>query len=50
MLFIDNDGLVEKHVEYWDITVLDAFISTLFPFLKFGAMPALTSSYNNKIQ
>jgi hypothetical protein len=37
---IDDDGLVDKHVESWDISVLDAFISTLFPSLNYGAPPA----------
>lgn len=38
--FIDESGLVEKHDESWDITVIDAFVSTLFPFLNYGAPPA----------
>jgi len=38
--YIDEDGLIFKHIETWDISVLDAFISTLFPALQFGAEPA----------
>lgn len=38
--YINNNGLIEKHLEFWDITVLDAFISTLFPSLNYGALPA----------
>jgi hypothetical protein len=37
---VDASGLVEKHVESWDITVFDAFASTLFPFLRIGQPPA----------
>ena len=36
----DEDMLVERHVETWDISVLDAFLSTLFPDLGYGAPPA----------
>ena len=35
---INNEGLVEKQIETWDISVLDAFISTFFK--GFGAPPA----------
>lgn len=38
--FIDDSGLIERHVESWDISVVDAFVSTLFPFLNYGAPPA----------
>ena len=38
---LDKDGLVERHVEQWDISVLDAFVSTLLPGLEFGAPPAM---------
>lgn len=37
---IDESGLIHKHMETWDISVLDAFASTLFPFLSIGAAPA----------
>ena len=37
---IDESGLINKHMETWDISVLDAFASTLFPFLSIGAAPA----------
>ena len=37
---IDELGLIDKHVEKWDISVVDAFVSTLFPFLNYGAPPA----------
>jgi len=30
---ISDQGLVEQHLETWDITVADAFVSTLFPGL-----------------
>ncbi len=35
---INSDGLIEKQIETWDISVLDAFISTFFK--SFGAPPA----------
>eukprot|EP01041_Mallomonas_annulata_P014209 gene14209-30229_t len=38
--YISEDGMVEKHLEQWDITVIDAFISVLFKDLDFGAPPA----------
>lgn len=38
--YLDDSGLIERHIELWDISVLDAFVSTLFPFLNFGAPPA----------
>jgi hypothetical protein len=38
--FIDGDGLIDRHEELWDISVIDAFVSTLFPFLNYGAPPA----------
>lgn len=40
--YISPVGLVERHIETWDISVADAFLSTLFPTLgsKLGAMPA----------
>jgi Uncharacterized conserved protein (DUF2358) len=38
--YIDESGLIERHVESWDISVLDAFVSTLFPGLNYGAPPA----------
>jgi len=37
---IGQDGLIERHEEEWDIPVLDAFLSTLFPALGIGAPPA----------
>lgn len=39
--FLDDSGLIERHIELWDITVIDAFVSTLFPFLNYGSPPAL---------
>ena len=45
--FIDKNGLVEKHVETWDITVIDAFLSTLFPYLWVGSDPAPPISNTN---
>eukprot|EP00638_Chattonella_subsalsa_P004214 CAMPEP_0117756386 /NCGR_PEP_ID=MMETSP0947-20121206/14047_1 /TAXON_ID=44440 /ORGANISM="Chattonella subsalsa, Strain CCMP2191" /LENGTH=249 /DNA_ID=CAMNT_0005575963 /DNA_START=256 /DNA_END=1005 /DNA_ORIENTATION=- len=38
---IDSSGLIVEHVEKWDISVIDAFVSTLFPELDFGMPPAL---------
>ena len=38
--FIDNDGLIDRHIESWDISVVDAFVSVLLPFLNYGAQPA----------
>jgi len=35
---INSDGLVRKQTETWDISVIDAFVSTFFP--SFGAPPA----------
>ena len=35
---VGDNRLIEKHVETWDISVFDAFISTVFP--SFGAPPA----------
>eukprot|EP01036_Dinobryon_divergens_P030303 gene30303-39525_t len=37
---VDSNGLVERHVEQWDVSVLDAFLSTLLPGLGYGAPPA----------
>ena len=34
----DDSGLICKHLEEWDISALDAFVSVLFP--NFGAPPA----------
>mmetsp|Transcript_31111 Transcript_31111/g.44716 ORF Transcript_31111/g.44716 Transcript_31111/m.44716 type:complete len:337 (-) Transcript_31111:54-1064(-) len=58
--YLDSVGLIERHVEHWDISVMDAFISTLLPGLHFGAPPADPApspatfftpidSYNNNI-
>lgn len=33
-------GLIESHIETWDISVLNAFVSTLFPQLNYGSKPA----------
>jgi Uncharacterized conserved protein (DUF2358) len=38
--YLDADGLIFRHVEAWDITAVDAFISTLLPGLQYGAPPA----------
>jgi hypothetical protein len=38
--YVDRDGLIDRHEESWDISVIDAFVSTLFPFLNYGALPA----------
>lgn len=40
MYMIDDLGLIGRHVEKWDISVVDAFVSTLFPFLNYGAPAA----------
>jgi hypothetical protein len=37
---LDDSSLISSHVESWDITVPDAFLSTLFPQLRYGAPPA----------
>lgn len=37
---IGADGLISQHVEEWDISVMDAFLSTLFPQIYKGAAPA----------
>lgn len=31
--YIDEDGMVEQHLEEWDISMLNAFVSTLFPYV-----------------
>jgi len=36
----DSSGLIVRHDETWDISALDAFVSTLVPGLNFGAAPA----------
>jgi hypothetical protein len=38
--FLDSSGLVEKHVEEWDISAIDAFLSTLFPSIYQGSPAA----------
>lgn len=38
--YLDEDNLIYKHIEKWDISAVDAFASLLFPFLKIGAPPA----------
>lgn len=38
--FFDEEGLVERHEETWAISASDAFTSTLFPNLGFGAPEA----------
>ena len=35
---VNNAGLIQEHLEEWDISALDAFVSCLFP--SFGAAPA----------
>ena len=42
-----HSGLVCEHREQWDISVLDAFLSALFPWLKFGAPAALPVRYED---
>lgn len=37
---LDGDNLVMSHIEKWDIPVVDAFVSTLFPALNYGAPPS----------
>jgi hypothetical protein len=37
---LNPDGLIASHVETWDISTVDAFVSTFFPGLQFGAPPA----------
>ncbi|WIA33788.1 hypothetical protein OEZ86_006901 [Tetradesmus obliquus] len=36
----EASGLISRHEEEWDITAVDAFVSTLFPGLNYGAPPA----------
>ncbi|KAK9916782.1 hypothetical protein WJX75_006973 [Coccomyxa subellipsoidea] len=36
--YIIKDGLVQQHIETWDISTLDAFVSIFIP--SFGAAPA----------
>jgi hypothetical protein len=36
----EASGLITRHDETWDITAVDAFVSTLFPGLNYGAPPA----------
>ncbi|KAF6258407.1 hypothetical protein COO60DRAFT_1127701 [Scenedesmus sp. NREL 46B-D3] len=36
----EGSGLITRHDEAWDISAVDAFVSTLFPGLKYGAPPA----------
>jgi hypothetical protein len=36
----EASGLITRHTETWDISAVDAFVSTLFPGLKYGAPPA----------
>lgn len=38
--YLGPEGLVERHVEEWDIHVLDAFAGVLLPWLELGAPPA----------
>lgn len=42
---VDNEGLIERHIEYWDISVFDAFLSAIFPKLShmFGGSPPALS-------
>ena len=47
---VDQSGLIEKHIETWDISVLDAFASTLLPFLSIGAPPAAPLSVIVNVQ
>lgn len=42
--YFDEDNLVYQHIETWDISVWDAFLSTLIPTLWKGASPALPIS------
>jgi hypothetical protein len=37
---VDETGLIVSHCESWDISVVDAFVSTLLPNLSIGAPPA----------
>jgi len=45
--FLDADGLVAEHREAWDVSVVDAFLSTLLPGLgcQWGAPPAPPTQY-----
>ena len=47
---VDESGLIAQHIETWDISVLDAFASTLFPFLSIGAPPAPPLSVMDTVQ
>ena len=38
--YLDEDNLIYKHIEQWDIAVWDAFLSTLIPRFNFGSPPA----------
>jgi hypothetical protein len=38
--YVDDTCLIFKHEESWDIPVLDAFLSTLFPKIYVGTPPA----------
>ena len=37
---LDSNNLVYSHIESWDISVVDAFLSVVFPDLGYGAPPA----------
>ena len=37
---LDTYGLIESHIEEWDISVLDAYLSTLFPKFFYGESAA----------
>ena len=37
---IDDSGLIYSHIEKWDISVIDAFLSTLLPNIFTGEPPA----------
>lgn len=46
---IGKSGLIERHVEVWDISVIDAFVSIVFPNWSFGAPPAAPIDTNIKL-
>jgi hypothetical protein len=38
--YLDEDHLICRHIEKWDISAIDAFVSLLFPSFRIGAPPA----------
>jgi len=42
---IDSSGLISEHTEKWDISVIDAFLSTLLPESIYRGSPAASKMY-----